>query len=96
MRWSKFNRLSAYARADSHLVQQTSYGALGKQGMHVTTTLTPTFLLYTHTHSAVTLSGVCLAILLFFSEVGRYRSASRVTTVSFQVQLLAQLLLGMC
>jgi len=32
----------------------------------------------------VTLSGVCLAILLFFSEVGRYRSASRVTTVSLQ------------
>ncbi len=37
-----------------------------------------------HTHSAVTLSGVCLAILLFFSEVGRYRSASRATTVSLQ------------
>lgn len=28
MRWSKFNKFSAYARADSHLVQQTSYGAL--------------------------------------------------------------------
>lgn len=61
MRWSKFNRLSAYARADSHLVQQTSYGAL------------------------VTLFGVCLATLLFFSEVGRYRSASRVTTMGVDV-----------
>ncbi len=48
MRWSKFNRLSAYARADSHLVQQTSYGALGKQGMHMTLTLTPAFLLRIH------------------------------------------------
>ncbi|KAL3144272.1 hypothetical protein ABBQ32_004041 [Trebouxia sp. C0010 RCD-2024] len=28
MRWSKFNKFSAYARADSHLVSQTSYGAL--------------------------------------------------------------------
>lgn len=57
MRWSKFNRLSAYARADNHLAQQTSYGAV------------------------VTICGVCLAILLFFAEIGRHNSAHRVTTM---------------
>ena len=80
MRWSKFHRVSAYARADSHLVQQTSYGALGELGQHMLLCVTP-FTPVNAFDGAVTLSGVCLAVLLFFAEVGRYRSADRVTTV---------------
>jgi hypothetical protein len=29
-KWNKLGRLSAYARAESHLLQHTSYGAIGE------------------------------------------------------------------
>ena len=79
MRWSKFNRLSAYARADNHLTQQTSYGAVGMY----TLPAEPACCMRVRTQFvyAVTLCGACLAILLLFSEIGRYRSAHGVTTV---------------
>lgn len=31
MKWSKFSKFSAYARAESHLVNQTVHGGLGEQ-----------------------------------------------------------------
>ena len=30
IKWNKLGRLSAYARAESHLLQHTSYGAIGE------------------------------------------------------------------
>lgn len=34
MKWSKFSKFSAYARAESHLVHQTVHGGLGRSARH--------------------------------------------------------------
>ena len=89
MRWSKFNRLSAYARADNHLAQQTSYGAVGVYILPDTSDNRVAVCIRLDALCAVTICGVCLAILLFFAEIGRHNSAHRVTTVCHYLAMSA-------
>ena len=80
MKWARFSKFSAYARAESHLVQQTSYGAVGehaaatlsdfcqeKKNMSYTRLLSTCILA-----SAVTICGCLLALVLFSAELQQH------------------------
>lgn len=87
MKLKSFSRLSAYARAESHLVQQTAFGAAGKL-LSTLVVVTPAFCSPTclrpdeHGCCAVTLTGVVLAVILFSNELAEYLKPFSIQTVS--------------